>query len=159
MDRSSLMIMLIWSWKMSHWTAENKRPIRLWIPSIYSQDGVFSTLLAPKSGSFNNYDLRRCGKRSTRSGGTNYLTRSSLGPCRSKNGRGRRHPEALRPSQLPAVKPRRQAVRPPLTQYLAIRLHLLVVRLPEPKRNTPRSQAEPASPLLWTASQQSDQSL
>jgi hypothetical protein len=55
MDRSSLLIRLIQPWRMSRWTAEKRRPTKLWIPSIGSQDGTPPVLLTPKSGSFNDW--------------------------------------------------------------------------------------------------------
>jgi hypothetical protein len=137
MDRLSSMIRLIRSWKMPHQTVEKRRPTRLLIPRICNQDGVLPVLLALKSVSFNDYDLRKCGKRSERSGGMNCSTRSSLWPCQSMSGSKRRHPKSRRSSQLLPVRPQLQAVRPPPIQYLAVQLHILVVR--PPRRRYPKA--------------------
>jgi hypothetical protein len=83
---------------------EEEKTDKVVVPSICSQEAILPILLTPKSESFNDYSLRRYEKRSERSSGMNCLMRSSLGPCRSKNGRGRKHLKALLPSQLPVVR-------------------------------------------------------
>jgi hypothetical protein len=62
------------------------------------------SLTRTQSRSFNDYGLWRCDKRSERSSGMNCSTRSSLGPCRSKNGSGRRHLKVLWLSLLLMVR-------------------------------------------------------